>query len=130
MGDRTQRMKRSLLIIEPDLLTRWSLKTYLEPWFTIYVGSAPDQVRKVASEKTLDAMIVSDAVPGVTAQQIEQTARDRNPAIQIVHTVSGPAVVENSTTDTTYRLEKPFELQRLKLLLGVSNPNDDAATAH
>lgn len=115
-------MKQSVLIVEPDLLTRWSLKTYLEPWFTVYASSEPEQAGRVAGERALDALIVSDAIPNAAVQQIEQKARFRNPCVRIIRTVSGPTAAEKPATESEYRLEKPFELGQLRSVLGVPEP--------
>jgi len=115
-------MKQSVLIVEPDLLTRWSLKTYLEPWFTVYATSEPEQAGRVAGERALDALIVSDAIPNAAVLQIEEKARVRNPRVRIIHTVSGPTAAEKPAADSEFRLEKPFELGQLRSFLGVPEP--------
>jgi DNA-binding NtrC family response regulator len=117
-------VKQSLLIIEPDLLTRWSLETYLDPWFDVHAAAGPEQARRCVGDQALDALIVSDAVPGPALGEIEREARRRNPAIRIIRTISGPEGAEKSAPEDAVRLEKPFDLRQLRSVLGVAaTPN-------
>jgi len=117
-------VKQSLLIVEPDLLTRWSLQTYLDPWFEVHAAAEPKQARQWVGEQTLDALIVSDAVSGAAIRQLEQQARLRNPSIRIVRTVAAPATAEKATPDDPVRIEKPFDLRQLRKALGVPDAPD------
>lgn len=117
-------VKQSLLIVEPDLLTRWSLQTYLDPWFEVHTEAEPQQAREWVGDQILDALIVSDAVPGSAIRRLERQARLRNPSVRIVRTVAAPSTAEKSTPGDAVRIEKPFDLRQLRRALGVADAAD------
>lgn len=118
-------MKQSLLILEPDLLTRWSLQTYLDPWFDVHTAAEPQQARQCVGDQTIDALIVSDAVPDAAIRRLERQARRRNPSVRIVLTVTAPSTAEKSAHEDAVRIEKPFDLRQLRTALGVAENKDE-----
>jgi DNA-binding response OmpR family regulator len=109
-----------VLIIEPDPLTRWSISTYLKRWFEVLAAESAEAANPLLGPSTLAALILADELPGERCRSIEHLARQRNPALITVHTVTGVTRTEAHPRDEggTW-LEKPFELARLARLLGV-----------
>jgi DNA-binding response OmpR family regulator len=118
---RPVRGRGRLLLVEPDTLTRWSITTYLERWFVIDAADCPNAAEKLALKNDYAAIVLADQLPASSVSAIRQAARDQNPAVTTVRTVTaaaepGPAEAE------TVQLEKPFELAALARLLGVPEP--------
>ena len=108
-----------LLLFEPDELTRWSITTYLEPWFVIETVDSSEAARRLAAEHSFAALILSGPLPSQEVAAVHQIARKRNPAVRTIHTVA--ETCESTTSDShTVQLEKPFDLADLARLLGVS----------
>lgn len=111
-------MQRRLLIVEPDLLTRWSLQTYFGRWFEVRTAAEANQGSRVVERWPVDALIVADDLSPAGARDIEATARRGNPAVRVLHTIARTAD-DAPPPDPSY-VEKPFDLRRLADLLGVS----------
>jgi DNA-binding response OmpR family regulator len=109
-----------VLIIEPDPLTRWSMSTYLKRWFDVTTAESAEAANPLLGPSALAALILADELPGERCRSIEHLARQRNPALITVHTVTGVArgAAHPSDEGRTW-LEKPFELACLARLLGV-----------
>jgi len=121
-------VQRRLLIVEPDLLTRWSLQTYLGRWFDVRTAAEANQGSRVVERWPVDALIVADDLTAGGIRDIEATARRCNPAVRVLHTIARTAD-DAPPLDPSY-VEKPFDLRRLADLLGVPTaPDSDNGTA-
>jgi DNA-binding NtrC family response regulator len=109
-----------VLIVEPDPLTQWSLKTYLGKWFTVESTGSVDNAERILEKQPVDALIVSDELPPSDLAALEQRAHSFNARVAIVRTITdaGKALF---TAPHLNCLEKPFELARLAGLLGVTD---------
>lgn len=110
-----------VLIVDPDRLTRWSVKAYLGEHLEVLSAESAAGALQVLSQQTVEAVVVSEDLPNQGADKVEIHARSGNPCVVIVRTVSEP-VREGVLSESTVRLEKPFKLSRLAELLGVGNP--------
>jgi DNA-binding NtrC family response regulator len=113
---RTASARGRLLIVDPDPLTLWSLKTFLQRWFEVETAASAENAQRALAENRFDALIVADDLPAGIAAAIENTGCRSNPDLAIVRTVTGDS---ETTAGPTLRLEKPFELAKLARLLGV-----------
>lgn len=113
----TARARGRLLIVDPDPLTLWSLKTFLQRWFEVETAASAENAEHALAEHDFDALILSDELPAGVAAAIEHTARRSNPDLVTVRTVIGDT---ETIAGPTLRLEKPFELAKLARLLGVA----------
>lgn len=124
ISNSSSEVRRPLVIIlEPDALTRWSVHTYLTRWFDVASTGDSQEADLILDEHTADAVVISDAVPALSVARIEAHARNRNPGVRLVHTVSDSPGQEGRPD----QLEKPFELRGLARLLGVELGDGSAA---
>lgn len=105
-----------LLILEPEDLVRWSLATYLAKWFDICTAESQNTAFEILDRVGIDALVVSDDLSGRSTDRVVARARELNPRIRIVRTVSGPPSGELAAHPTPC-IEKPFQLARLATLL-------------
>lgn len=115
---RTEPRRRSgsrgrLLLLEPDILTRWSVARYLTPWFDVVSAADATEGDRMIDERGFDAVVISDSMPLALVERLEQHARELNPRVRLVRTVSEDAGSGEQS------LEKPFELSTLARMLGV-----------
>ena len=114
----TKRRLRSMLVVEPEPLLRWSLATYLSKWFDVFPTDSSKAALRILDDHRVDGAVLSDqlapeAVPAITAR-----LRLRNPNATIVYTVTNAeARVPEDRFD--HEIEKPFQLADLATLFGV-----------
>lgn len=107
------------LVVEPDRLTRWSIRTYLEAWFDVRTAATAAEACALARTipaSRLSVAIVADRMPDGTADVVIQTVRECNPQAGIIETVVPPSLSEEvgRTPPPDVRvLEKPFLLDTL-----------------
>jgi DNA-binding NtrC family response regulator len=109
-----------VLLVEPDHLTMWSLVTYLQRWFTVESTHCGMEAEKLLRAQPLSAVIVSDQLPGRTAESLLQLAQTLQPPVRTVLMVTGEADAHTCAACST-RIEKPFELADLGRLLGIAD---------
>lgn len=109
---------RTLLVVERDQLTQWSLKTYLQRWFDVRVVPSIAQASRLVSRRRFDALVIFAEPAPAEADELERRARRRNPNIAVVRTVTAPGGLRRSSARSGW-IEKPFQLARLARLLGV-----------
>ena len=107
---------RTVLIVEPEALLRWSLVTYLGRWFRVIAADSVSAADHLVDDQSIDAAVLSDDLPYGGTDQIECHLRIRNPNACVVRTSTRPSMDE-STPPTAIRLEKPFDLTTLANLL-------------
>ncbi|MGB2984783.1 MAG: hypothetical protein WBE26_02780 [Phycisphaerae bacterium] len=117
-GNTSPSPARRLLIVEPEALVRWSLVTYLTKWFDVFTADSRATADHILDDQLIDAVVVSDDLSDRAPEEIEARARSRNPAARVVRTVTDSPGEQTSGLNTP-RLEKPFELSKLAMLLGV-----------
>ncbi len=105
-----------LLIVEPVRLLRWSLSRYLSQWFDVEAVATMQEAEKVFENGDVDAVLVSDALPGDGAHLIEMRARHMNSCTRIIHMLAQP-VTDRAEIGLVRHIEKPFELVDMKKLL-------------
>ncbi len=110
--------RRRLLVVEPDRLTRWSIKAYFDGVFDVGVAESAASVYKLLEECPADAIVVADDLPNGDADSVESHARSRNESVTIVRTMTAPTEAGTQVTGVS-RIEKPFALSSLARLLGV-----------
>jgi DNA-binding NtrC family response regulator len=111
--------RRQILVVEPDQLTEWSLKTYLGKWFSVHSTSSPENAERVLTTHAVDVLVASDVLSPAALAALKERARRLNAGVRIVRMVTDPGVWENRE-GSEERLEKPFALAQLARLLGVS----------
>ncbi len=112
-----------LLLVEPDALTAWSVRAYLQRWFEVETAPSAASAKTLLSRSAVDALVLSDQLPAGAARQLQRLACRRNPHLRTVLLVEE---VQRSTTadDRVTRIEKPFELIALAHALGVSGSSN------
>lgn len=109
---------RRLLIVDPDWLTQWSVTAYLRRWFEILTVASAERALAALRKHSVHAIVISDECS--EGEQVERFAREQNPDVVIVRTVTGVAPAQLRATHAI-NIEKPFELSELAAALGVSN---------
>lgn len=109
---------RRLLIVEPNRLTQWSLRTYLQRWFVVDVVATADEAARELKRRSYSAVLISDELPAERAEQVEHGARSANGEVISVRLVTGVSRLSAQPPQTVC-VEKPFELSRLAEVLGV-----------
>ncbi len=107
---------RKLLIVEPDELTAWSLKSYFQKDYDILqVRSAAEAADQMKCWHP-DAAMVSDNLPDVQIEDVEHEILTDNPDALIIEMTT---IGEHSETHLANRVtvEKPFELAELRKIL-------------
>ena len=107
-----------ILIVEPDPLTQWSLKTYLEKWFAVDVTGSAGSAERILETRAVDVLIVSDELPSSFLAALEERAHSFNAHVAIIRTITDARCACRPGPHLSC-LEKPFELARLAGLLGV-----------
>lgn len=107
-----------LLIVDQDPLARWSLATYLQRWFAVDATDSLNEGTELLERGDVAALIVSDELPGAQIDVLEARARQLNPRVATIRTVTGVLGAKRPTTGAI-RVEKPFQLPNLARLLGV-----------
>lgn len=115
-----------LLIIEPQPLLRWSLTTYLGRWFDVSPTATVEAAREILQSEKVNALVFSDDLPADEKEEIRTllALAENGPSIICTTTeLGGTRGVLGGTRwasqDGIIRVEKPFELRRLAILLGV-----------
>ncbi|MCO6436768.1 MAG: hypothetical protein J5J06_06750 [Phycisphaerae bacterium] len=112
--------RQTLLIVEPDRLTRWSVQQYLNDCFDILEADCAVTAHTLLDTAIVDALVVADDLPEHAADDVEQHARRCNPGIKTVRIVTDTVDDEGPRLpNITRRLEKPFKLSALADSLGV-----------
>ena len=111
-----------ILIVEPDPLTQWSLKTYLEKWFRVDITDSIARAQKVLDTRAVDALVVSEELSPADLAALERRAHRSNARVGIVRTVTDSSKPCRPGQHQGC-LEKPFALARLARLLGI--PEDE-----
>lgn len=115
---REPRRVRQILVVEPDPLTQWSLRTYLSKWFSIHSTGSLDSARRVLETHAVDVLVVADELPAAAVALLEQCAHNFNARVRIVRTVADLDRPRETGPSRDY-IEKPFQLADLARLLGI-----------
>lgn len=111
--------RRRVLIVEPDTLTRWSLETYLLRWCAVECVEQPDAAARRLRLRTVDVLILSDALPAADVENLEAIAENATPPILTIRMGTESDHQHISHTHARY-LEKPFDLALLRPMIGVA----------
>lgn len=109
-----------LLIVEPDHLTMWSLAEYLQRWFTVETTHCSVEAEKLLRDHVVAALIVSDQLPGRTAETLAGLAHSADPPARVVLMATADADAQGPAWWHA-RVEKPFDLPYVARLLGVAD---------
>jgi len=109
-----------ILLVETDELTRWSVATYLKPWFVVDVAESLTEAEAVVPHRSYAALVLSGALDPRRAAEVQHQAARQNPALMTVRTVTHAGELPPGEPRTV-QIEKPFELASLARLLGVEN---------
>ena len=115
----TSANRRQVLVVEPDKLTEWSLRTYLGKWFSVHSTNSTESAERVLAAHAVDVLVVSGDLSSTALTALEVRAREFHEGVVIVRLVTEPGSPEVED-QAKYRLEKPFALEQLARLLGVS----------
>ena len=101
--------RREVLVVEPDKLTEWSLRTYLSKWFSVHSTNSTDNAELVLRIHPVDVLVISDELPSAALTALEQIARQINPQVSIVQTLTDPeapagSIANGSTSKNLSRL--------------------------
>lgn len=117
---RPQRVRARLLIVEPDHLTMWSLAEYLRRWFTVETTHCSVEAEKLLRDHAVAALIVSDQLPGKTAETLAGLAQQASPPARVILMATADADTPGAAWWHA-RVEKPFDLPHVACLLGVAD---------
>ncbi len=112
---RRKSTRRSVLIVDPDPLARWSLAEFLGRWFNVETAEAPPTR---GLERNLIGVILSDATPAGVIDAFEASVRRAAPAATIIRTVTNAHGAKRP--GNSVRIEKPFKLTDVGRVLGLS----------
>jgi hypothetical protein len=112
-------IRQQVLVVEPDLLTEWSLRTYLGKWFSVHSANSMQSAERVLAVHAVDVLVVSDALSPSALTSLEERARRGGKRGTIVRMVTDPDAPPHHDHGE-HCLEKPFALAQLARLLGVS----------
>ena len=108
-----------LLLVEPNDLTRWCLRTYLERWFTVEAVASSEGAAQRVGSGPLAALVLSDELPREESAALLKVLGHDGAPVTVVRMVT-------ETSETTHadpralQIEKPFELPSLARLLGIT----------
>lgn len=108
------------LVVEPDHLTAWSLAAFLERWYEVETTNCTVAAEQSLRERKPAAVIVSDQLPGRTAETLLRLAQGVNPNVRAILMTSRDGDLAGAPP-SAIRLEKPFELAELARLLGLAD---------
>lgn len=110
--------KRTLLLVEPDRLLRWSLVTYLSRWFRVLEAESLPTALSQLKCQTIDAVVLSNELGPADAHAVVRQVLSQDTCARIVRVVTS-SYDELPLTTNAAMIEKPFELSQLARLLGV-----------
>lgn len=122
-------VRPAALVVEPDRLTRWSIRTYLEAWFDVRTAATAAEACALARAipaSRLSVAIVAERMPDGTADVVIQTVRECNPQAGIIETVVCPSLTDEcarTPPPDVKVLEKPFLLDTLGDMLRSVDPS-------
>ncbi|MFQ5592353.1 MAG: response regulator [Phycisphaerae bacterium] len=111
--------QRRVLVVEPDRLTRWSIKEYLGSRSDVTSADGASAAHSLLDENWYDAVVIADDLQDDAADAVEEHARSRNPQVVAVRTVTRVADDSVRAVSRAVFLEKPFELTSLGRVLGL-----------
>jgi len=115
-------VRKSLLLIDPDPLLRWSVATHLQEKFDVTGAESTETGQRFLQVRAFDAVVLSDACGVEAMRRLEEAAQSTNEAVTIVRLISG---VVNRPPKASVRyvdIEKPFELSSLSRALAAGLP--------
>jgi len=104
-----------LVVIEPDVLTRWSLTTYLGQWFCVFAAASVAEGLVYLATRTPDSAVLSDALDPAGLATLESALRRKNPSATIIRLVTNP--VGTGIGLRPEMIEKPFRLSEIARML-------------
>lgn len=115
---RTYVNRGRILIVEPDPLRQWSLKTYLGRWFSVDATDSTANAQEILEAGLVDALIVSEGLPPTALVSLEQRAHSLNVRIAIARIATDSSRPCRPGLQLAC-LDKPFELAQVARLLGI-----------
>ncbi|MEP0845977.1 MAG: hypothetical protein HRF50_04040 [Phycisphaerae bacterium] len=106
-----------VLVVEPDSLTSWSIRTYLERWFHVDCSDSAGAAANLLQNESLSGLVLSEDLPETASDALEERARRLNPLVTVIRLDSNPLPLARRAAST--RLEKPFDLAELARRLGI-----------
>ncbi|MFQ5462081.1 MAG: hypothetical protein ACE5E5_05580 [Phycisphaerae bacterium] len=116
----TDATKEQLLVIEPDVLTRWSLTTYLGRWFNVFAVASVDEGMTFLATCSPDSAVLSDALDLTQLAKFESVLREKNPSATIIRLVTNPE--SGGIGFRSESIEKPFRLSDVARMLHAAGP--------
>lgn len=110
--------RRRVVVLEPDALTQWALKTYLTKWFGVDSTDSTEDAQRLLDAQDVVALVISDELPPAEMCRVEQYGLRKNADLHIIQTVTDPSRVHCDRAHVD-QVEKPFALARVAQLLGV-----------
>jgi DNA-binding NtrC family response regulator len=107
-----------VLIVEPEPLTQWALRTYLSRWFSVDSTKSIASAQQVLEAHPVDVLVVSEEFSPTGLTYLERCARSLDPQVTVVRMVADPSKPRRRGQHAGV-LEKPFELVQLARLLGI-----------
>lgn len=113
--------RRSILVVEDEKLTRWSISEALREEYRVHVAATAEQALKLVGRlKRLDGVLVDIRLPGMDGLEFVRRARTERPDLKVF-------VMTAYNQETTARdafgvradgyLTKPFDLRMLRDML-------------
>lgn len=106
-----------VLVVEPDSLTSWSIRMYLQRWFHVDCSDSAGAAADLLQNQSLSGLVLSEDLPDLASEALEQRARRLNPRVTVIRLDSNPVPAARRAAST--RLEKPFDLAELARRLGI-----------
>ena len=106
-----------LLMADADHLTVWSLKHYLRDSYAVVQASRTPEALDFLRHRRVDAVVVSDNLPGGELERVVELALQRVPAGKVIKLQSLVEEAPGEPPAAVIVLEKPFDLGHLKELL-------------
>ncbi len=107
-----------LLVIDPDALLRWSVRTYFARWFDVVAVASTADAEAQLAHAAVHALVASEDLPRDAMQRVERMARRHDPATIIVYLGTHLCGAGAPRVGTHY-VENPNVLPGLAELLGV-----------
>lgn len=121
---RSSTSRRVVLLVDPDSLTRWSVKSYLAHWLDVISAESIVHAGELIAGRAVDILILSDDLPEPATSEFIGRVRAENAEVSTIRTGTRETGAE-VRTDASY-LEKPFELAQLGRILGVTSDRRQA----
>lgn len=117
-ADSTQRPVA--FVVEPDPLTCWSVRSFLERWYDVRTARTAGETDLLLEESGPSLLVIAESLPDGSSAPIIRRVLERDRRVRVIETVVPPSSGGREAADpggAVTVVEKPFLLDALASVL-------------